>query len=227
MKIQKTLQDCKSIREFAYSTIKSNILNLHLIPNQKITELELVDILKIGKTPIREALILLAKEGLIIIAPQSGSFIAPIDFARVEEGREIRSILEENIHLQAINIMTKDDIFACEMIIKKHALLPPDPITEHWYYDEKFHQEIYKICNKERTFHSIQLMNIDYNRIRLLTLVNLPKSQQIIEEHFTIIEAIAKKDIDLLKEVTYEHLNQLSLEKETVIKRHPTYFIDK
>ena len=227
MKIQKTLQDCKSIREYAYSTIKNNILSLHLIPNQKITELELVDILKIGKTPIREALILLAKEGLIIIAPQSGSFIAPINFTHVEEGREIRSILEENIHLQAMNKMTKDDIFACEMIIKKHALLPPDPIAEHWYYDERFHQEIYKICNKERTFHSIQMMNIDYNRIRILALVDLPKSQQIIEEHFTIMEAIAKKDVDLLKEITYKHLNQLSLEKDTLIKQHPTYFIDR
>ena len=227
MIITKTLQEYKSIREFAYLNIKNNILNLQLIPNQKISELELVDILKIGKTPIREALILLAKEGLIVIAPQRGSFIAPINFSHVEEGREVRSILEENIHLQAINIMTKDDIFACEMIIKKHALLPPDPITEHWNYDEIFHQEIYKICNKERTFHSIQLMNIDYNRIRILALVDLPKSQQIIEDHFTIIEAIAKKDVDLLKEITHKHLNQLSLEKESLISRHPTYFINK
>ena len=172
-------------------------------------------------------MILLAKEGLIIIAPQSGSFIAPINFTHVEEGREIRSILEENIHLQAINKMTKEDVFTCELIIKKHALLPPEPISEHWNYDEKFHQEIYKICNKERTFHSIQMMNIDYNRIRILALVDLPKSQKIIEDHFTIIEAIAKKDVDLLKEITHKHLNQLSLEKESLISRHPTYFIDK
>ena len=226
MQIQKTIKDYKNIREFAYFNIKNNILNLRLTPNQKITELELVDILKIGKTPIREALILLAKEGLIVIVPQSGSFIAPINFDHVEEGREIRSILEENVHLQAMNIMTKDDIFACEMIIKKHALLPQDPITEHWNYDEQFHQEIYKICKRERTFHSIQLMNIDYNRVRLLVLVDLPKSQQIIEEHFTIMEAIAKKDVDLLKEITYKHLNQLSLEKETIIQRHPTFFIN-
>ena len=226
MNTTKTLQDCKSIREFAYSTIKNKILNLSYFPNQKITEVELVDTLRIGKTPIREALILLAKEGLIIIAPQSGSFIAPIDFARVEEGREIRSILEENIHLQAMNIMTKDDISACEELINKHSQLPQDS-TAHWFYDEEFHKSIYKICDKEKTFYTIQLMNIDFNRVKLLSFAEVPKPQQVIEEHCLILEAIAKKDADLLKEITHKHLNPLSLDKAKIIEHYPTYFMKK
>ena len=227
MNTTKTLQDCKSIREFAYSTIKNNILNLSYAPNQKITEVELVETLKIGKTPIREALILLAKEGLIIIAPQSGSFIAPIDFDRVEEGREIRSILEENIHLQAMNIMTKDDVSACEILINSHAQLAQDATTPHWFHDEEFHKSIYKICDKEKTFYTIQLMNIDFNRVKLLSFAELPKPQQVIEEHCLILEAIAKKDADLLKEITHKHLNPLSLDKAKIIEHYPTYFMKK
>ena len=226
MRTQKTLQDCKSIREFAYSTIKNNILNLSYAPNQKITEIELVETLKIGKTPIREALILLAKEGLIIIAPQSGSFIAPIDFARVEEGREIRSIVEENIHLQAMNIMTKNDISACEELINKHSQLPQDS-PAHWFYDEEFHKYIYKTCDKEKTFHTIQLMNIDFNRVKLLSFAEVPKPQQVIEEHYAILEAIAKKDTDLLKEITHKHLNPLSLDKEKIVAHYPAYFMKR
>ena len=225
MKTEKTLQNCKSIREFAYATIKRDILNLSFSPNQKITELELVDTLKIGKTPIREALILLAKEGLITIAPQSGSFIAPIDFARVEEGREIRSILEENIHLQAMNIMTKDDISACEAIINKQTQLPEDSSTAHWFYDEEFHKYIYKTCDKEKTFYTVQLMNIDFNRVKLLSFAEIPKPKQVIEEHCLILEAIAKKDADLLKEITHKHLNPSSLDKEKIMEHYPTYFM--
>ena len=140
-------------------------------------------------------------------------------------GREIRSILEETIHLQAMHTMTKNDISACKTIIKKHAQLPQDLVTAHCFYDEEFHKYIYKTCDKEKTFHTIQLMNIDFNRVRLLSFIEFPKQQQIIEDHLTILEAIAKKDVDLLKEITYEHLNPLSLDKEKMIEHYPSYFM--
>ena len=71
--------------QYAYRVLKDNIMNLTLSPGQVINENELVDILKISRTPIREAIFKLKDEALIDVYPQKASFVSLIDLNRVEE----------------------------------------------------------------------------------------------------------------------------------------------
>lgn len=225
MVIKSSVTQHKNLRDFAYNTIRHNILHLGLKPGQKVTELELVDILKIGKTPIREALIQLAKELLVTIVPQSGTFISKINLNAVEEGHYLRCIIEEDIHVKAIASMSPESLKQCELIIKKHKLTPVDDWEEHWAFDELFHKTIYDACGKPHSFLWIQHINTDYNRIRFLALLNLPKAQQIVQEHANIIEAISGKDEVLVRESTRKHLGQVALEKSVLLKENSSFFV--
>ncbi len=223
MVINKLVSDYKNIREFSYAMIKENILKLYFFPGQKITELELVDILKVGKTPIREALIYLSKEGLVNIIPQSGSYVSKINFSLVLEGVYVRKIIEENINKLAISEFGREDFKDCNLLLKQHNLIKNDK-QEHWQYDEKFHKKIYEICGKSNTFNWIQNMNLDYIRIRYLALLDIPKHKSIIEEHKCILDAIENKDSKEVKRLTNLHLDRVNTEKILLMEHHKEYF---
>ena len=80
--------------QYAYRVLKENIMNLTLSPGQILNETELVDILGISRTPIREAVFKLKDEALINVYPQKASIVSPIDLNRVEEAFFLRKIVE-------------------------------------------------------------------------------------------------------------------------------------
>lgn len=225
MLISKNIQEYKNIRQFAYSTIKDNILSLDLKPGQKVSELELVDMLQVGKTPIREALIQLAQEELTTIIPQSGTFITRIDLNQIEEGRRIRQMVEEDVHIYAMNSMTFQNIEYCQNILDQHQKISNDNSTQQFYYDEIFHRSIYDFCGRIKSFQMIQIMNSDYKRFRLLAFKDVPRFQKVLDQHNEILECIRNKDEQQLKQITREHLVQLGEEKESIVCKHQEYFI--
>lgn len=68
----------KSKADEAYNIIKEKIVNLQLQPSADISEEKLIQELNISRTPIREALQKLAKDGFVIVYPRKGTIVADI-----------------------------------------------------------------------------------------------------------------------------------------------------
>ena len=77
-----------------YSHLRNLILRLHLKPGEALSEQELSVKLGLSRTPVREAFIRLAEEGLVDVYPQRGTLVAPIRIAEVKEAHFIRRLLE-------------------------------------------------------------------------------------------------------------------------------------
>ena len=77
----------------AYQAIRNQIIYSELPPGSKISEKNLEDYLKIGRTPIREALIKLRQENLVYTIPQSGTYISQIDLEKASNARFVREML--------------------------------------------------------------------------------------------------------------------------------------
>lgn len=84
-------------RKYAFRTLMDNIASCALAPTTSITETEICAELGLSKTPVREALQELAKDGFVEIMPQRGVRIAPIDSSLVDEGQFIRMLLENAV----------------------------------------------------------------------------------------------------------------------------------
>ena len=80
-----------STKERAYRIIREEILSNRLRPGQSLNERSLSQRLKVSKTPIREAIQLLHKEGLIELVPQKGAFVSQITLNDIREIMQIRS----------------------------------------------------------------------------------------------------------------------------------------
>src|SRR5271169_5531346 len=83
-----------TLSDQTYDTLRVLIVRGEMAPGTRLSEPELMDRLSIGRTPLREALLRLAQDGLVAIYPQSGSFVAPIRLEEVEEAQFIREHLE-------------------------------------------------------------------------------------------------------------------------------------
>ena len=74
----------RSAREVAYETIRSRIITMDLKPGDELNDRELAEELGISRTPMREALIMLNIAHMVVIKPQSGTHVAPIDLKLME-----------------------------------------------------------------------------------------------------------------------------------------------
>ena len=87
-------QYAETARDYALRILKDNIVAMELEPGAMVSENELAAQMGLSRTPVREALMDLAKFHIVEVLPQRGSRIALIDYALVEEARFARQVLE-------------------------------------------------------------------------------------------------------------------------------------
>jgi DNA-binding GntR family transcriptional regulator len=86
-----------SVQDRVYAALRKSIINLNLVPGTVISEKEISLRFQVSRTPVREALIHLSKEGLVQVIPQRGTMVSLIDPARVQQEFFLRECLETAI----------------------------------------------------------------------------------------------------------------------------------
>jgi DNA-binding GntR family transcriptional regulator len=78
----------------AYEALKKRIIEVDLQPGERLVERDLADELKVSRIPLREALRLLAAEGLVVLVPHRGALVSPFTPADVRDLFDVRESLE-------------------------------------------------------------------------------------------------------------------------------------
>src|SRR5512142_91634 len=103
------LRDVLALSDRAYLAIKDGILTLQIKPGQLVAIGDLASQLGVSRTPVRDALLRLEKEGLVIINPRKGAYIMPLSVQDVQEVFELRILLESYAARVAPERLTEDD----------------------------------------------------------------------------------------------------------------------
>jgi DNA-binding GntR family transcriptional regulator len=90
-----------SLSETAYRRLEEAIVTLSLRPGAVLTESQLIDLVGVGRTPVREALIRLAQQGLVEILPRKGVMVAGINAIDIMSALDARQVLERLIAAEA------------------------------------------------------------------------------------------------------------------------------
>jgi DNA-binding GntR family transcriptional regulator len=83
-----------SLAEVAYARIKQDIFQFRLIPGDRFSENAVADQLGMSRTPVRDALSRLQREGYLEVHFRNGWFVKPIDFEQFEHLYDLRMVLE-------------------------------------------------------------------------------------------------------------------------------------
>ena len=211
-------------REYALRTITDNIIRLELAPGSFISENELAAEMGLSRTPVREALIDLAKVKIIEIAPQKRSVVAYIDYDMVEEARFMRNVLECAVVELACQNATVSEILKLEDNVKLQRFhLEQGNYGGIMELDNQFHEMLFQLAQKPQVYAMIQHISIHFDRVRSMALSSV-KDLKIVEDHAQIVQAMLERDTATAKAVMEKHLNRYRFDEEAIRAKYPQYF---
>ena len=208
--MQKIQPSNLSLGSRAYQELKRTILEGRVAPGEKLNEVELARALGISRTPVREAINRLGKEGLVEIFPQRGAFVVQFSEKDIFELFLIRENLEGLAARLAADRITDSSLARLESCV--HGFKEPfsdKDIQRYAREDFRFHQSIVTLSDARRL---IQLVSSLHDHIRIFRLTTRGVSDRMkssLAEHRFIIEALRKKDPEESEERMRQHIRRV------------------
>jgi DNA-binding GntR family transcriptional regulator len=216
------LERREKLSDQAYEALRRMIVRGALKPGTRLSEPHLTDQLGIGRTPLREALLVLAKEGLIQILPQSGSFVAAIDIDRVSEAQFIREHLEcAIIRHVAVDIDHRGLGELCRLLEQQQEAHDDADPDRFYDLDEALHAAFCRIAARPGVWRLIQQSKVHMDRVRLLSLQIEDGIPRLIAQHRAILNALGQHDCDRAEAALRAHLREVFATIDTLqLDRH-------
>lgn len=215
----------ETARDYALRILKNNIVTMELEPGAMVSENELAAQMGLSRTPVREALMDLAKCRMVDVLPQRGSRIALIDYSLVDEARFAREVLE--VAILDLVCESRDDHALSQLRqnlrLQKLAQEPGMGDTlSMMELDDAFHHMLFSIAKKENTYSMLTGMTIHFDRVRHLAL-GVVKDSRIISDHEAILSAIENRDAQAAKLAMTAHLSRVKVDEEAICSAYPQY----
>ncbi|MDD6142157.1 MAG: GntR family transcriptional regulator [bacterium] len=212
-------------RDYAMRVLKENILHLELEPGSKVSENELAAQLGLSRTPVREALMALAKVRLVEIYPQKGSEVSRIDYDLVEESCFMRRILECAVVELASQMITPEQKVELEdNIALQERCLRGGRMGALMQLDNELHRLLFRIAHKEQTWELMTGFTVHFDRVRSMAL-STALNERNVADHRAIVQAVISGDASAAHRLMEEHLGRYRVDEQALRDQYPaTYF---
>lgn len=208
--------------ERAYQEIKQRILGNVFKPNQQILEQGLAQRLGMSRTPVREAVIRLEKEGLVEVMPRRGMRILPVS---PDDMREIYDVLA-CLEARAAQRLAERHPSAAEIAPLTEALdamiagLDADDLNAWAAADDRFHRLLLELCGNKRLAAMALTVFDQAHRARMITLHMRPAPHRSNDDHRAVLDAILAGDGRRAHDLHLQHRHSAMLLLTEILKRH-------
>ncbi len=191
-------------QEVIIDRLRGAILRGEFKPGQKLDQNEIADMLKVSRSPIREALRTLAAEGLVDVIPHRGAVVAELSTAELEEIIALRGILEGMAARLAVPKMDVEKIKALEAALKE---LNQTTDLDQWIaLNQRFHHIIYQAANRPRLVALIENLRNTVTPYMRQYIASSEHIKGAAASHRLIFEACLKRDPALAEQETQKHV---------------------
>lgn len=199
----------RTLRYLAYDKIKDKIIYFGLRPGEKIFEAQIAEELKISRTPVREALLLLENEGLVVCDEKIGYIVRKVVPKEVDEYFAIRSLIEEFAIPFIIENITASDIKALEKSIEEaEKYVGGKDLYNIMRFETEFHEILYKATNSEIFVDTIKRHVYKFQWVRVIALNSHEGARDSLEDHKKMLAAVKKGDVEGLKKIAKDHIQK-------------------
>ncbi|WP_231642363.1 GntR family transcriptional regulator [Nocardia sp. NRRL S-836] len=198
--------DSLSGREKAYEFIKDTILAAPEMQGRFISEQDVANQIGVSRTPIREALLLLAAEDLVQLVPKKGAYVAPLSSRQITELMELRGVIER---YAAERTMTEGTVplETMKAYIEEQRVQQHDP-REFIDVDRQFHAVLVSATGNElltKTYEGLRARQVRAGVVALFRANN--RQQAVIDEHNAIVAALESGDVGAATAAITAHLD--------------------
>ena len=187
--------------------LRQRIFAHELTPGMWIDEQKLAEQYGISRTPLREALKVLASEGLFELRPRRGCYVTEISPKDLDDIFPLMAMLEGRCAAEAVKRAKATDIKALSAIHDRlEAAARDGRIDAFFEANQEFHRKIQELANNRWTLSVIQDLRKVLKLSRLHSLSLEGRLQQSLDEHRAIMAAFVAKDQDLAEQTMHDHL---------------------
>jgi DNA-binding GntR family transcriptional regulator len=189
-----------------YEMIREDIVSGRLGPNERLKVADLAENYQTSTNPVREALQQLRGEGFVLIEPNRGARVRPIDADFVRDIIEIEMLIEPALTRWFVSIASDADIVELERIQAEIEAVNFGDRVVHGLLDTRFHQFIY---DRHYNRHAAELWWKHREILRAISRrfpTSLSRRVSVLREHRELIEAIRAQDADGAAAVVARHV---------------------
>jgi DNA-binding GntR family transcriptional regulator len=208
-----------------YEVIRRAIVGLTMPPGSAINEKAICEQLSISRTPLREAILKLSDEHLVVVVPNSGTYVAKIDLQTVFDGQLIRDALEMKAVRLAASKMSSAFQRKLDFNMYQQERLAVELDYDGFYeLDEAFHSMICEHGASARIWKIVHGAKAQLDRVRRLAFP-VPKHLEIVfAEHAAIAAALRLRDPDTAATAMKVHLDRVFETIRTLMVQKRDYF---
>lgn len=215
-----------STRAHVYGLLRSAIVSADLLPGQALSENELAARHSVSRTPVREALIRLADEGLVEVVPQLGTFVSRISVRDVIEAQFIRETLERAALPQTIRNISAEHGEELHQILREQDAAGRKGDVPGWFAtDEDLHRRLVEIGGHPKVWPIVSTAKAHLDRVRMLALTEPGILSGAYEDHRVLVSRVLGKERRKADETMARHLRIAPDLLELVERHHPDYFL--
>lgn len=195
-------------QEFVYHTLRDAIMQVVLVPGERLIIDELARQLEVSAIPVREALQLLQSESLVVMVPHTGATVAPISRDAILDVFTVLEGLETVGTRLAAARATDEDLAATEAIVDAMDAAMRSGQHEQWStLNAQFHLKIAELTGLELLHEMTRRLLDRWQRVRRFYFKGvlghrLPQAQR---EHRAIVAALRARDLPALQTLAREH----------------------
>lgn len=188
--------------------IKDMLINGELAPGDKITELAIARVLSISQPPVREAMQILASEGIVEIKGKRGKYITKLSPKKVRDSYLSGGILESNVVVRSLDNFTSDHMERLEAIVTsmKESSDNAGSLEDFAKLDMNFHELLFEVADntvaRDLWFRSCQAVGKYFFFKGWCEMHTL---QQKYERHLEILNVLKSGDKAQIEDIILEH----------------------
>lgn len=207
----KSRSSSRTLADDIYNRIRLEILSLKIKPGQRLEEEELAASYGVSRTPVREALQKLERDGLIVLVPRRSAYVSEISLREALEIDQLRELLEPFAALQAAGRIPPDKLHDLLRQLENLESVAPgqEDYVKYLHLDVQLHECILEYAGNSTMKDVVTRLHHRMNAIRVVSTA--PRYRESIEEHKRIINALLAGNGEEASRAMREHIQNARL----------------
>lgn len=206
----------RSLHHELVERIRPLIVESQLVPGSKVPEKDLCEQFNVSRTPLREALKVLAAEGLVRLEPNRGAWVTSVTIEEVNEVFPILTVLEALSGELACNLITDAEILEVRQLHNNMMQSYRDrDLAAYFKTNQEIHRAILLAARNDTLTNSCQALTARMQRARYVANMSEERWSKAVSEHEQIIKMLEARDGGRLGIVLVEHMRN---KQESVLR---------
>ena len=212
-----------SLHEQAATRLRQMLVEGAIAPGAKLNERELCELLQVSRTPLREAIKMLASEGLVELLPHRGAIAVSLDEQAVRDTFEVMGGLEALSGELAAQRITEEEL--AEIRATHYEMLAAytrRDLSAYYRLNAQIHRAINAAAKNPVLSATYDRINARLQALRFRSNQDGAKWKNAMREHDEMMEALAARDAAAMRKVLASHLqNKLDVVLDLLHASHP------